>query len=575
VSLSPRAIRMALARLAAALAALAALVGRAEAAYGQSATPAERVNSTRLPLSTRDGKIVDNEGQAVHLACVNWYHMHMENYVVGGLHEQRYQDIVRHIGDLGFNCVRIPFSVEVVLENPLVPELALRANPSLQGLRALEIYDLIVGELLANDILVVQNNHNSKAGWCCSVTSKEGLWNTDEYSTDQWVDAMGLMAARYASRKNVVAFDLRNEIHDVGDTVITWGTSGNKDTDWKVASELAASKVQAAAPDLLIIVSGLCFGAELRPLHANPPTLAVGNKLVWTTHTYGETTWWTIIAEMTTLQWAVTYVLAVLMIVFGSLGLVVVAFPTKQRAEMASAGPRAVILSLSSWALGLGLVFVFCGVLWRYALTQAGCRAMERDALITTYVSASLALFAATLLALTKAGKIASSASSAESGIVVAKEDDPEALLETSATRARCCLPGCRWLNLGIVSFVLLVCGAPLLILARDAQRYDLLAYDLDIKWGTQGSKAPIWVGEFGAPSVEKNLWWPHLMQYIRNNKLHWAYWALDGSRWYAGSNATNGYWGYEGYGLLLPDYANIRNPPLLADLQAIQGGFD
>jgi hypothetical protein len=562
---------MALVRLAAALAvAVAALATGAQGEYGRSATPAERFNSSRLPLSSRGGKIVDKHGQTVRLACVNWYHMHMENYVVGGLHVQPYQDLVKHIGDMGFNCVRIPFSVEVVLKNPLVPEVALLANPSLVGLRALEIYDLIVAELLANDILVVQNNHNSKAGWCCSVSSKEGMWNTDDYSTDQWADAMGLMAARYASRKNVIAFDLRNEIHDVGDTVITWGTSADKHTDWKVASELAASKVQAAAPDLLIIVSGLCFGAELRPLQADPPTLAISDKLVWTVHTYGETTWWTIIAEMTSLQWAATYVLAVLMIVLGSFGLVVVAFPTKQRAAMASAGPRAVVLSLSSWALGLGLVLTLCGVLWRFALTQAGCRAMERNALTTAYVSAGLALLAALLLALTKAGKIAPLASSADSS-VAAKEEDPEALLE----RARCCLQGCRWLNLGIVSFMLVVCGAPLLVLARDAQRYDLLAYDLDIKWGVQSSQIPIWIGEFGTPSVDKNPWWPHLLQYINNNKLHWAYWALDGSRWYAGTNATNGEWGYEGYGLLLPDYASIRNPSVLADLQSIQGDLD
>ncbi len=45
---------------------------------------------------------------------------------------------------------------------------------------------------------------------------------------------------------------------------VTWGWSGNEDSDWKLVSERAGAVVQRVNPDMLIIVSGLCYGFDLR-----------------------------------------------------------------------------------------------------------------------------------------------------------------------------------------------------------------------------------------------------------------------------------------------------------------------
>ena len=77
-----------------------------------------------LPLSTGEvgGKmaIVDSQGARVKMACVNWYGAHMEGHVVNGLDRQTVSSIANTIKEIGFNCVRLPFSLEQYYENPYV-----------------------------------------------------------------------------------------------------------------------------------------------------------------------------------------------------------------------------------------------------------------------------------------------------------------------------------------------------------------------------------------------------------------------------------------------------------------------
>lgn len=53
---------------------------------------------------------MDSYGQILNLKCVNWYGMHLENLVVGGLNVQKLKDIIEFgIVKPGFNCVRLPY----------------------------------------------------------------------------------------------------------------------------------------------------------------------------------------------------------------------------------------------------------------------------------------------------------------------------------------------------------------------------------------------------------------------------------------------------------------------------------
>ena len=77
-----------------------------------------------FPLSTGEVEgmvvVVDSDGARVKLACVNWYGAHMEGHVVNGLDRQTIASIANTINSLGFNCVRLPFSLEQFYDNPII-----------------------------------------------------------------------------------------------------------------------------------------------------------------------------------------------------------------------------------------------------------------------------------------------------------------------------------------------------------------------------------------------------------------------------------------------------------------------
>jgi endoglucanase len=90
------------------------------------------------------------------------------------------------IADQGFNCVRLPYSLEQWFYNPVVEDSALTANPSLIGLTAMEIFDRTVESLTNAGVAVILNNHISDAMWCCSLTDGNGMWYNPEYSAEDW-----------------------------------------------------------------------------------------------------------------------------------------------------------------------------------------------------------------------------------------------------------------------------------------------------------------------------------------------------------------------------------------------------
>lgn len=135
----------------------------------------------KYPLSTKNAEIVDADGRHVRLACVNWYGAHMERYVVDGLDVQNLQYIVHRLHELGFNCVRLVYSLDMIFLNPIVARNAVGANPALYGLKAMDIFKKVVEELNDAGLMIILNNHISKAGWCCSTTDGEGLWWTSAY----------------------------------------------------------------------------------------------------------------------------------------------------------------------------------------------------------------------------------------------------------------------------------------------------------------------------------------------------------------------------------------------------------
>ncbi|CAE8610017.1 unnamed protein product, partial [Polarella glacialis] len=192
---------------------------------------------TELPLKTAGRFIVGTSGRRAHMACVNWYGAAQRQMVMNGLDRQPPAVIAARIVELGFNCVRFPFNLEMLfVSQPSVPNpgVVLAAAPELWPLSALEIFDRTLASLTDVGLLVVVNNHVSAAGWCCSASDGEGLWYTDKYSEEDWLTGIGMVANRYRLNPRVVGFDLRNEVRPSGMVLPTWGT-GDASTDWSMA----------------------------------------------------------------------------------------------------------------------------------------------------------------------------------------------------------------------------------------------------------------------------------------------------------------------------------------------------
>lgn len=248
------------------------------------------VPSQELPLKTRGRYVVGKSGRRVLLACVNWYGASQRQMVMNGLDNQPASVMASRIVELKFNCIRLPFSLEMVLDNMSVPrpEEMLAANPELLGLSPMEVFDKTVTALTNVGLLVILNNHVSSAVWCCSGNDGEGLWHTERYPEQEWLRGLRLVARRYSKNPRVVGFDLRNEIRANGAILPTWG-SGDVFTDWSIAAIKGAKEVLKEQQDLLIVVSGIHFGMRLsevpnRPIHEEVPELH--NRTVYTTHFY-------------------------------------------------------------------------------------------------------------------------------------------------------------------------------------------------------------------------------------------------------------------------------------------------
>jgi len=236
----------------------------------------------QLPLATRGAEIVDAHGNAIRLISVNWYGFDQGEYVAGGLERAPLAQLAAQIRDMGFNSVRLPWANQVVEDNPGVPDYALIANPQLQGKHALEIMDAVVEALAREGLVVILDNHVSRADWCCNEKDGNGLWYNREYPESHWIEDWKTLVRRYKAQPYVVAADLRNELRSGAQ----WG--GNDPAlDWHAAAERGGNAILAENSNLLIMVEGTKYSLDFAGAASLPVRLAVPNRLVYSPHNYG------------------------------------------------------------------------------------------------------------------------------------------------------------------------------------------------------------------------------------------------------------------------------------------------
>jgi endoglucanase len=257
-----------------------------------SASPVEAISSggkIELPLSTNRSTIVDATGQSVLLRGVNWFGIETEMHAPHGLWKRDYKEMLAQIKSLGYNLIRLPYSVQSLrASNVTGVDYSIGSNQELQGKSPLEVMDFIIQEAQRQGLLVLLDSHR------LNDQRIPELWYGDGFTEGDWIDTWTMLATRYKNYSNVIGADLKNEPHGQA----SWGTN-NQATDWRLAAERAGNAILAVNPNWLIVVEGVeknvpgqklanhWMGANLEGVDRFPVRLSRANKLVYSPHEYG------------------------------------------------------------------------------------------------------------------------------------------------------------------------------------------------------------------------------------------------------------------------------------------------
>lgn len=439
------------------------------------------MHNCRAWLSSAGSRIVAADTlEPVRLRCVNWYGGHQQGFVSGGLDRRSCGAIADMVEEIGANCVRIPLSVEMVVKNPLLNKsLVAGLNASecsretLLVPRALDVLDCQVEQLTRRGLMVILNIHTSFAGWVGSNERvPQGLWHSKRFPTSAWLASLSTLALRYLTDPLVVGLDIRNEIHDQDGVQITWGQSDDEDSDWKVATLLADGVIKESNPEMLVIVSGLSRGYDLRAMR---DLENYRSKYVFTTHVYVFSFWFTHVA------WGVVLYLS---LAFVACNLLALSWLYKNRPALGLYynvfGCRHDIPYVLAGAVAPAVYLLAVNALWIDQATDAGCSSIADDAAWGLYLG---------ILAL----------------IAVVGAWCVLTIHENEVCRTRLATSVCVWnACLGVFQ-----AGFSVFYMTPMAVAWELR------RW--QSKDIPVWVGEFGTVVGDTSKEWGWLLAYVKD----------------------------------------------------------
>ncbi|KAI0707380.1 glycosyl hydrolase family 5 protein/cellulase [Earliella scabrosa] len=262
-------------------------------------------------LHTSSRWILNSSNQRVKFRCANWAG-HMEVNIPEGLQYQSAAYIANWIGSNGFNCVRLTYSIDMALNPNLRVSDSFTAaaspagvststmqslynsvvskNPWIANATVLSTFARVIDELKAKNVMVVLDNHNSRAGWCCTGSDGNGWWdaasgyndaNSRYFNTNNWLNGLSAMASFAASHSNVVGMSLRNELRASG------GQDGNNHADWYKFVGQGLNAIHSRNPNLLMVVGGPSYATDIGFLYNSPlDRSAYPDKIVWEFHNY-------------------------------------------------------------------------------------------------------------------------------------------------------------------------------------------------------------------------------------------------------------------------------------------------
>ncbi|PWA81786.1 ricin B, lectin domain, Glycoside hydrolase [Artemisia annua] len=245
-----------------------------------------------LPLSTKSRWVVnDLTGERVKFKCVNWP-AHLEPMLAEGLDKRPLSLIAKHVGLLGFNCVRLSYATHMFTRysNKTVVQSfrdlkltnAINGlqmnNPQVLNLTLVDALSKVIDVIVSYGVMVVLDNHISRPMWCCSNDDGNGFFGDKDFDPREWLNGWTIVGARYRNTPMVVAMSLRNELRGRRQNV----------NEWYRWVRQGVTTIHKANPNVLIIVSGLNYDLDFSYLKSKPLGLenVLPNKIVYETHMY-------------------------------------------------------------------------------------------------------------------------------------------------------------------------------------------------------------------------------------------------------------------------------------------------
>lgn len=246
--------------------------------------------TTLPPLGTgywhaSGSQLLDAANRPVKIAGINWFGFESPTFVVHGLSQRDYRDLLRQVKSLGYNTIRLPFSDQLFFEGsvPNGISFANGMNQELQGLNGLQIMDKIVDYAGQLGVKIVLDHHNVDAG------AQIPLWYSGDCSISCFEAHWQQLATHYLGNTTVIGADLDNEPHGPA----CWGC-GDPAVDWQMEAEKLGNELLTINPHWLIFVQGVecyqadCYwwGGNLEGVANKPVQLHIPNQVVYAPHDY-------------------------------------------------------------------------------------------------------------------------------------------------------------------------------------------------------------------------------------------------------------------------------------------------
>ena len=215
-------------------------------------------------LHTENEKIVDANGKEVWLTGVNWFGFNTGTGVFDGCWAINLKNALSEIADHGFNLLRVPVSVQIILEwknggGTQKPSVNQMVNPELceedgSVMSSFKIWGKVLEWCKEFGIKIMVDIHSAPTDASGHILP---LWYTGTFTTEDWLEALEWIGSTYKDDDTIIAVDLKNEPHGKPEDrdFAKWDDSTDKN-NWKYAAELGAKAVLSGNPNLLIMVEG-------------------------------------------------------------------------------------------------------------------------------------------------------------------------------------------------------------------------------------------------------------------------------------------------------------------------------